>query len=70
MSERFKLDFRAEAFNAFNHLEIGNPGSGIFTGNINVANPNGATGRSATAGFIGSAANGPRIMQLALILHF
>jgi Carboxypeptidase regulatory-like domain len=70
ISERFKLDFRAEAFNALNHLEIGNPGTGIFSGNINLANPNGATPRSSTAGFIGSAANGPRIMQLALKLTF
>lgn len=70
ISERFKLDFRAEAFNALNHLQIANPGTGIFTGNISVANPNGATGRSNTAGYIGSAANQPRIMQLALKLTF
>jgi hypothetical protein len=70
LSERFKLDFRAEAFNALNHLEIGNPGSGIFSGSLNVANPNGSTARSTSAGFIGSSSNGPRIMQLALKLTF
>jgi len=68
ISERFKLDFRAEAFNAFNHFEMGNPGTGLFSGNINTSNPN-LTGRSTTAGYIGSAA-APRIMQLALKLTF
>jgi hypothetical protein len=68
MSERFKLDFRAEAFNAFNHFEMGNPGSGIFSGTLNTTNPN-LTGRSTTTGYIGSAA-APRIMQLALKLTF
>lgn len=72
IGERFKLDFRAEAFNAFNHLQIGNPGAAIFTGNLNTANPNAATARSASAGFISSIASGtnPRIMQLALKLTF
>jgi hypothetical protein len=71
ISERFKLDFRAEAFNAFNHMEIGNPGTGIFTGNINTSNPNGLTPRSTSAGFISSAYGaGQRIMQLALKLTF
>ncbi|HKR29728.1 MAG TPA: carboxypeptidase regulatory-like domain-containing protein [Terriglobales bacterium] len=69
ISERFRLDFRAEAFNAFNHLEIGNPGAGIFAGNLNLANPN-QTGRSKSAGLITSSSNDPRIMQLALKLTF
>jgi len=68
LSERFKLDLRAEAFNAFNHFEEGNPGTGLFTGNISVANPN-ATTRSANAGYIGSS-NPQRIMQFALKLTF
>ncbi len=71
ISERLKLDFRAEAFNALNHLQIGNPGGALFTGNLLVANPNG-TARSLNAGYIGGGANGynPRIMQLALKLTF
>jgi hypothetical protein len=71
LSERFKLDFRAEAFNALNHLQIGNPGGGLFTGTLNVANPN-ATTHSLGAGYIGSGNNSynPRIMQLALKLTF
>jgi len=69
IGERFKLDFRAEAFNAFNHLQIGNPGTTIFTGNLNTGNPNGSTGRSNSAGYIGSGGD-PRIMQMALKLTF
>jgi Carboxypeptidase regulatory-like domain len=70
IGERFKLDFRAEAFNAFNHFQFGNPGTAIFTGNINTADPNGNTARSNSAGYIGSSAGSPRIMQLALKLTF
>ena len=69
ITERFKLDFRAEAFNAFNHFQIGNPGAGLFSGNLNAASPS-LTGRSQTAGYIGSAGHDPRIMQLALKLTF
>jgi len=71
ISEKFKLDFKAEAFNALNHLEIGNPGGALFTGNLNIANPN-ATSRSLSAGYIGAggAAYNPRILQLALKLTF
>lgn len=68
ISERFRLDFRAEAFNALNHFEMGNPRTTLFTGNLNIANPN-ATVRSTSAGYIGSAA-APRIMQVALKLTF
>jgi carboxypeptidase family protein len=69
--ERYKLEFRAEAFNAFNHMEIGNPGTGLFTGTLNAGNPNGLTSHSSTAGFISSASSeGPRILQMALTLTF
>jgi hypothetical protein len=54
ISERLKLDFRAEAFNIFNHTEIGAPSTSI---------------NSSTAGRISSSAL-PRIMQLALKLTF
>ncbi|HKQ85258.1 MAG TPA: carboxypeptidase regulatory-like domain-containing protein [Candidatus Acidoferrales bacterium] len=70
IGERFKLDFRAEAFNAFNHNRIGNPGAGLFTGNLNAGNPNGATARNQGAGFIASGGGDQRIMQLALKLTF
>ena len=48
------LEFRAEAFNAFNHAQFGQP-----DGNVN----------SSTFGII-STANSPRIMQLSLKLLF
>src|SRR6185437_6554520 len=70
LTERFKLDFRAEAFNAFNHFQIGNPGAGLFSGNLNAASPSGSTARPLTAGYIGSTAGQQRIMQLALKLTF
>jgi hypothetical protein len=71
--ESIKLDFRAEAFNAFNHLQIGNPGASI----ISTLGFTQATGvftqtRSSSAGFISSIATGTnqRILQLALKLTF
>ncbi len=52
--ERKSIDFRAEAFNAVNHVEYGNPNTAL---------------NAATFGQITSSAN-PRIMQLALKLVF
>jgi hypothetical protein len=54
LTERFGLSFRAEAFNAFNHTNFGNPNVTIGT---------------APAGVISSAASA-RIVQLALKLAF
>jgi hypothetical protein len=68
LSERFKLDFRAEGFNVFNHFEEGNPGAALFSGNINLASPN-ATTRNANAGYI-SSSNPQRILQVAMKLTF
>jgi hypothetical protein len=74
ISERFKLDFRAEAFNALNHLQIGNPGTGIYSNftesTANPAAPVLSLTRSTSTGLITSAANNPRILQLALKLTF
>jgi Carboxypeptidase regulatory-like domain len=67
--EGLKLDFRAEAFNAFNHLEIGNPGTGIYS-NLAVTPTSSTLTPSTSTGLITSAANGPRILQLALKLTF
>ena len=59
LSERFKLRFRAEATNAFNHVNLGTPGA---------AGPaNGST--SASFGVITSA-NSMRKMQFGLRLTF
>jgi len=52
--DRFDLNLRAEAFNAFNHTNFGNPAANI--GNSN-------------AGTISSSA-APRVMQMALKLRF
>jgi hypothetical protein len=54
IKEGMNLEFRAEAFNAFNHAQFGQP-----DGNVN----------SGTFGII-STANSPRIMQLSLKLLF
>jgi hypothetical protein len=55
ITERFQLQFRAEAFNAFNRVQFGNPGTTI------TAN---------TFGRISSQQNSPRDVQLALKLMF
>lgn len=55
--ENESLEFRAEAFNVFNHTQFGGP-----SGNINNTGQGGF-------GYVGSAGN-PRIMQVALKLNF
>jgi hypothetical protein len=54
IKERMNLEFRAEAFNAFNHAQFGQPDGNVTSG---------------TFGII-STANSPRIMQLSLKLLF
>jgi hypothetical protein len=54
LTERFGLNFRAEAFNAFNHTNFGTP-------NVSIGTP--------SAGIISSAA-AARILQVALKLNF
>jgi hypothetical protein len=57
MEKGTSLEFRAEAFNTFNNLQLGNPGQ------LNFSNP---TAFSAITG----TRNGPRVGQLALKLNF
>ena len=58
LTERYKLDFRAEGFNVFNHPQFGNPGA-ILSSTSNF-------GRITTL----ATGTGPRILQLALKLTF
>jgi hypothetical protein len=53
--DRLKVQFRAEAFNAFNHVQFGNPDTGVT---------------DASFGEITSQANSPRQVQFALKLLF
>jgi outer membrane receptor protein involved in Fe transport len=55
VSERFRLDFRAEAFNILNRVQFGGPSS-----NLN----------SASFGIVSSQANSPRQLQAALKLYW
>jgi hypothetical protein len=58
ITERFRLEFRAEVFNLFNRVQFGFPNTGITT----AANP--------TTGYITTQINQPRLIQLALRLAF
>ena len=58
-TERYKLQFRAEAFNLANHTRFSNPGTSFGTSSFGVVSPG-----------ISSQANSPRLMQLALRLSF
>jgi hypothetical protein len=60
ITERFKLQFRAEAFNLFNRVQFGNPNTVATT----------ASGASNTFGVITSQLNSPRLIQLALRLTY
>jgi hypothetical protein len=58
ITERFKLEFRAEVFNLFNRVQFGLPNTSVTT----AANP--------TTGFITTQINQPRLVQLAMRLRF
>lgn len=60
LTERWKMQFRAEAFNVFNHANFGNPGLIVFSGNN--YNP--------SAGRVSATANHSRELQFALHLTF
>jgi len=66
ISERFKLEFRAEFFNALNHPEFGQPTLTSPNTTANIDSP--TFGQITTTGSIRAAA--PRIGQLALRLTF
>ncbi|MDQ1468918.1 MAG: hypothetical protein QOJ99_398, partial [Bryobacterales bacterium] len=58
LTERFRLEFRAEIFNLFNRVQFAQPNTTITT----AANP--------TTGYITTQLNQPRLIQLALRLVF
>ena len=58
ITERFRQEFRAEAFNLFNRVQFGNPGTGASTAAAN------------TFGIVSSQLNSPRLIQLALKLTY
>ena len=59
ITERYRLQFRAEAFNIANHANLANPNGNVSSPNFGVI--------TATAG---TAAGSPRVIQLALKLMF
>ncbi len=72
IKEGMTLEFRAEAFNVLNHLQIGNPNLGIYS-NIAVSATTGAETLTpnASAGLITTSSPGnARQLQLALKLTF
>jgi hypothetical protein len=56
VKENFRIDFRAEFFNLFNHAQFGMPGADVNS--------------PATFGIISSTVNNPRVMQFALKAAF
>ena len=60
ISERFNVQFRAEAFNILNHPSFQNPNTSIFAG----------TALNPSAGKITATNSSPRQLQLALKIMF
>jgi hypothetical protein len=64
ISETKQFQFRAEAFNLFNHMILGEPGVSI------APSFSGGAISYGSAGVVSSIANSPREMQLALKFRF
>jgi hypothetical protein len=62
IGEKYIVEFRAEAYNVFNHPSFGLPGGG-FGGTADISNPS-------TFGFITTTASAARVMQFALRFDF
>ncbi len=60
ISEQFRIQFRAEAFNTLNHPTFQNPNNTVFAG----------TGFNASAGRITATNSTPRQVQLGLKVVF
>jgi hypothetical protein len=73
ISEQFRIQFRAEAFNILNHPSFQNPSGTVFNANLAAANPNDPTSGVSANGSVGriTATNSsPRQIQLALKIVF
>ena len=75
INESKNVEFRAELFNLFNHVNFANPISNLNAvsssgGSIDPNTGQIATGRAGDFGRIISTSNNPRIIQLALKFNF
>src|SRR5205807_3934655 len=73
ISEQFRVQFRAEAFNILNHPSFQNPSGTVFNANLATANPSIPTSGVSPNGSVGriTATNSqPRQIQLALKILF
>jgi hypothetical protein len=80
MPEHIRLDFRAEAFNALNHTEIGNPYAYLTTGGSSPVYPNISSGIITSSCGVATNPTGvtacsasaytPRTIQLAIKANF
>jgi hypothetical protein len=73
ISEQFRIQFRAEAFNVLNHPSFQNPSGAVFNANLATANPAVPTSGVSPNGSVGriTATNSqPRQIQLALKFLF
>ena len=70
IGENKRLQFRAEAFNVFNHMVLGLPGT-TGTGAASIAPSfSGGAVSYGTAGVVSTIANTPRELQLAMKFLF
>ena len=67
ITERMRMDFRAEFFNLFNHAQFGLPFGDCGCGVNSMGNQ---TGQNPLFGTIGSTVGNPRVIQFALKLNF
>jgi hypothetical protein len=70
ISESFRVQFRAEAFNILNHPSFQQPNATIFAGNPGPGAFGPGTALNASAGRITNTTSAPRQIQLGLKIVF